>query len=106
MERQKEARTVSCMISIYCRGRHGQKTLCPECQALLDYANLRLSKCPHGDEKPFCSNCKIHCYKPEMKEKIRQVMGYAGPRMLLFHPVIAVRHVTERKKDRRKHTDD
>ena len=21
----------------------------------------------------FCSNCKVHCYKPEMREKIREV---------------------------------
>ena len=107
MERQSEARTVACMIRIYCRGKHGgKKTLCPQCQELLDYANLRLSKCPHGDGKPFCSNCKIHCYKQDMKEAIREVMRYAGPRMMFCHPAIAVRHLVEMKKDRREHADD
>ncbi|MCD2491562.1 nitrous oxide-stimulated promoter family protein [Lacrimispora sp. NSJ-141] len=106
MKRQKEEETVSCMISIYCRGKHKQKTLCPECRELLDYAELRLSKCPHGDQKPFCSNCRIHCYKPDKKEKIRQVMRYAGPRMLFYHPVIALRHMAEMRKDRRKQKHD
>ncbi len=94
MERKKEAATVACMIEVYCRGNHGgKKQLCSDCQALLGYANLRLSKCPHGDNKPFCSNCKIHCYKPDMKENIRLVMRYSGPRMMLYHPIIAVRHL-------------
>ena len=106
MEREKEARTVACMIQVYCRGNHGGgRELCPDCQALLDYARLRLSRCPHGDNKPFCSNCTIHCYKPKMKETIRQVMRYAGPRMLLRHPAVAIRHVVEmrREKGRRAH---
>ncbi len=101
MERKKEARTVACMIQVYCQGKHSsKKTLCPSCQQLLDYANLRLSKCPHGDSKPFCSNCTIHCYKPDMKESIRQVMRYSGPRMMLYHPVIAVRHLIAMKKEK------
>ena len=101
MEREKEARTVACMIEVYCRGHHGGgKPLCPDCQALLDYARLRLSKCPHVDSKPFCSSCAIHCYRPDRKEQIRQVMRYAGPRMLLHHPVIAIRHVMEMRREK------
>ena len=107
MERQREAKTVDCMMRIYCRGKHGGKqALCPQCRELLDYANLRLSKCPHGDAKPFCSSCKIHCYKPDKKEAIREVMRYSGPRLIIRHPVIAVRHLVEMKKDRREHSDD
>mgnify|MGYP001026751939 FL=1 len=101
MKREKEAQTVACMIEIYCRGHHGKgKQLCPECKELLDYANYRLSKCPHGDNKPFCSNCKIHCYKPDMKEKIRLVMRYSGPRMIFHHPIIAVRHLIQMRREK------
>ncbi|MDR2525428.1 MAG: nitrous oxide-stimulated promoter family protein, partial [Oscillospiraceae bacterium] len=32
------------------------------------------------------------CYRADMREKIRAVMRYAGPRMLLHHPVMAIRH--------------
>lgn len=28
-----------------------------------------------------------------MKERMREVMRYAGPRMLLYHPVAALRHL-------------
>ncbi len=28
-----------------------------------------------------------------MRQKMRQVMRYAGPRMLFYHPLIALRHL-------------
>lgn len=104
MEKEKEVEVVGLMISLYCRKKHGSKkgTLCPDCQALLDYAAFRRSVCPHGDKKPFCSNCPIHCYKPDMKEKIRAVMRFSGPRMLLHHPIIACSHLIETKREKRK----
>ena len=37
--------------------------------------------------------CPIHCYKPEMKEKIREAMRYAGPGMILYNPVAAIKHL-------------
>ena len=103
MKQEKEIKVVSLMIRLYCKKNHKQKDgLCPECQELLDYVKFRRSKCPFGDNKPFCSNCKIHCYKPDMKEKIRIVMRFSGPRMLFYHPIIAIRHVTETLREKRK----
>ena len=67
--------------------------MCPVCQQLSDYAKLRSQKCPFMEEKTFCANCKVHCYKPEMREQIRKVMRFSGPRMLLYHPVLAVWHL-------------
>lgn len=100
-KREREKRVVSLMISIYCRKNHGAKReLCPECQELKEYAILRSDKCPFMESKTFCSNCKVHCYKPEMREKIRVVMRYAGPRMIFHHPVMAVRHVIESKREK------
>lgn len=32
------------------------------------------------------------CYAPEMRERIREVMRYSGPHMLIRHPLLVVRH--------------
>lgn len=100
-KREQEKRTVALMIRLYCKKKHGVKEkLCDECQALHDYAMLRSDKCPFMETKTFCSNCKVHCYKPDMREKIREVMRFSGPRMIFHHPVMAVRHVIESKKEK------
>ena len=52
----------------------------------------RIDRCPYQEDKPTCAKCPIHCYKPAMRERVRQVMRYAGPRMLLYHPVLAISH--------------
>lgn len=101
-KRQREKETVSFMIALYCRKKHGGKVLCPECAALDAYARMRSDKCPFMETKTFCSNCKVHCYKPEMREKIREVMRFSGPRMLFYHPVMAIRHVAETQKEKRR----
>lgn len=101
-KREKEKQVVGQMISIYCRKNHGGKNLCPECQALMDYAVRRIDKCPFMETKTFCSNCKVHCYKPEMREKIRVVMRFSGPRMLFIHPIITIKHVILSLKEKKK----
>ena len=102
-KREREKKIVSEMIALYCRGNHGGKEglLCLECQALLQYARERSDRCPFMEQKTFCSNCRIHCYKPDMREKIRAVMRWSGPRMIFHHPVMAIRHVIESKKEKR-----
>lgn len=94
------------------------KGLCEECSVLLNYAYHRLDHCKFGEptneaipepsllglwlarrrktvgqNKPTCKKCPIHCYKPVMKEKMREAMRYAGPRMMCHHPVAAIRHI-------------
>ena len=102
-KREREKETVSQMIAIYCKKNHGTKgVLCPECTELEAYARQRSDKCPFMETKTFCYNCKVHCYQPEMREKIRAVMRFSGPRMLFVHPVMAIRHVIESKKEKRK----
>ncbi|HHO75863.1 MAG TPA: nitrous oxide-stimulated promoter family protein [Deltaproteobacteria bacterium] len=86
-------RTVDAMIRIYCRGKHEQASgLCPACTELLAYALERLERCPFRKNKPRCSRCPVHCYKPVMRSRIKDVMRYAGPRMLYRHPFLAVAH--------------
>ncbi|MDR3262752.1 MAG: nitrous oxide-stimulated promoter family protein [Clostridiales bacterium] len=101
MEREKEKKTIEWMIRFYCRKNHKSRELCGECAALYEYALLRLSRCPHGDGKPFCSNCKIRCYKPDMKAAIAKVMRFSGPRMLFYHPYAAILHLLAIKKERK-----
>ena len=90
----RERRTIEKMVEIYCSDHHGVATgsLCADCRVFMDYANVRLDKCPYGDDKPTCSNCPIHCYKPAQREQVKVIMRYAGPRMLLRHPVLAIMH--------------
>lgn len=101
---QTEMKTVEAMIHIYCRAHHRQQdkkshVLCTQCYELQEYARMRLDRCPYGESKPTCNKCPIHCYKPEPKAQMREVMIYAGPRMLLPHPYLALRHLfKERKK--------
>jgi hypothetical protein len=98
-KREREKKTVSLMIELYCKKNHGKNgCLCPECTALNEYARLRSDKCPFMETKTFCSNCKVHCYKPEMREKIREVMRFSGPRMIFHHPIMAIRHLIESRK--------
>lgn len=103
-KREREKTMVSEMIALYCRKNHGTKKaqLCEDCAALEAYARLRSDKCPFMETKTFCSNCRVHCYRPEMREKIRLVMRFSGPRMLFHHPVMAIRHVIESKKEKKR----
>ena len=102
-KRAEEKLLVSEMIALYCRKQHGtpKGTLCPECRQLHDYALARIEKCPFMETKTFCSACKVHCYKSEMREKIRAVMRWAGPRMLPVHPVLSIRHVAVTLRSKR-----
>ena len=101
-KREREKQLVSQMIALYCKKQHGGKSICPDCAALDAYARQRSDKCPFMETKTFCSNCSVHCYKPDMREKIRDVMRFSGPRMLFHHPVTAIRHVIETKKEKRR----
>lgn len=90
---RRELRTIEAMIGIYCRKTHLYRGgLCPDCQELFAYAVRRLDRCPFGSNKPTCARCPIHCYRPSMGGRIRQVMRFAGPWMLVYHPYLCIRH--------------
>ncbi|WP_297444855.1 nitrous oxide-stimulated promoter family protein [Desulfurobacterium sp.] len=98
---EKEKRTIKKMILVFCHGKHGTREgLCPECQSLKDYAFSRLDLCPFGDKKPSCRKCPVHCYTPEMRERIREVMRYSGPRMVFHAPFEWFKHRVEEILDR------
>lgn len=116
-----DTRLLGDFAGIYCRGNHrtaprvalvsdgatigvyGRRVpvVCDECADLLRYAEQRRAFCPKAP-KPFCSNCDTHCYKPAMRDAMRDVMRYAGPRSV-FHgyALQGVRHLIESRAARR-----
>ena len=89
-----EKETITEMIHLFCRRRHGQKdALCAECAELERYAHQRLERCQFMPLKPVCAKCPVHCYKPSARQQIREVMRFAGPRMLVSAPGAALRHI-------------
>jgi len=95
---KRETRTVEVMISDYCRDHHLDHKRCLECAELSDYALERLKKCPFQEGKTTCARCPVHCYKPELRQRIRTVMRYAGPRMIYRHPILALFHIIDGRR--------
>ncbi len=97
---QREAKTVELMLELYCRDHHQHDSgLCVECSSLWQSVLQRLVHCPFRPNKPTCVNCTVHCYKPAMRERIREVMRYSGPRMALSHPVLSVLHLVDGRRE-------
>ena len=95
-QRKREKKTVEVMINFFCNNHHKQEAhLCVECHELFEYAIQRLEKCPFQEQKPTCFKCKIHCYEPSMRRKIRNVMKYSGPRMFFKQPSLALHHILD-----------
>jgi hypothetical protein len=96
----REKKTIDKMVHIYCKAHHNTKKgeLCRECTDFLEYAFMRLDKCPFQEEKSTCGKCLVHCYQPQMREKAKQIMRYSGPRMLLHSPGLALHHFFDGRK--------
>ena len=99
---RSEKTTVKLMIEVYCRGQHATKSsLCDDCRDLLEYAEKKLDKCPFTN-KSNCNDCKVHCYAPDKRSAIREIMRYSGKRMILKHPVMTIVHYMRKREWRRK----
>ena len=84
------------MIALYCRAHHHPENgICEDCESLIQYSNARLDRCRFGEEKPVCSKCPVHCYKPDRRDAIKVVMRYAGPKMIFYRPWLAIRHLVD-----------
>ncbi|MBU5483211.1 nitrous oxide-stimulated promoter family protein [Clostridium sp. MSJ-11] len=91
---EKEKKVVKLMITLYCEKKHKYKEkLCNECEELLDYTHKKLTYCKFGEEKNSCKRCSIHCYKEDMREKIRRVMRFSAPRIIIHKPQEFMRHM-------------
>lgn len=90
---KKQKKTIEKMISVFCQGNHKSEQLCEQCRNLLSYAHMKLDKCPFQERKTSCSKCEIHCYEPIMRQQIKKVMRYAGPRMIYKDPAAVLKHL-------------
>lgn len=94
---RREYRTMEAMVGIWCKDKHAAAAArqgpCAECAEFLAYAARRLEKCPYGEAKPTCAKCPIHCYKRAQRERARDIMRYAGPRMTFRHPWLSLMHL-------------
>lgn len=101
-KREHDMQVLGLMVGMYCHQHHGthRGELCPDCWSLLEYARDRLNRCPHMEEKPFCTSCPDHCYSPQRSQQIRTIMRWAGPRMILHQPLMALRYQIMQKTTR------
>lgn len=93
---EKEKEVFKLMVEIYCKGHKHENSICLDCQLIVDYGIRRIDNCPFGEEKTFCSQCKIHCFQDEKRKKVKEIMRYSGPRMIFYHPIMALKHIFKR----------
>lgn len=101
--REREKRVISYMICLYCSKHHAAherthvahcgERVCPDCLELDSFAVKRTERCPNMATKTSCNKCAHPCYPAAMRNNIRSVMRYAGPRMIYTHPLAAIRHL-------------
>ena len=96
----EEYKIVCEMIDLY--HRKNDKFSDSEIGELKAYVKKKLSSCPHGPDKPFCSYCKIHCYEPKMRDKIREIMRFSGPRFIFYRPGKTIKHLLHKSSFIRK----
>jgi len=78
-KKARDAATIEKFIAVYCRKKHGtaKGELCDDCADLLAYARDKLARCPL-DPKPKCKDCPVHCYSDDYRQRIKDVMRFAG----------------------------
>jgi len=93
---EDEQKTIRVMIELFCRDHHAGRSgapLCDSCRELLNYSIERVKCCPVKETRTTCGQCQVHCYKPTMQKRIKEVMRYSGPRMFKEHPLLAAKHL-------------
>ena len=82
---EREKMTIQRMIALYQRRSPEAQADDAHYQALNAYADKRLDKCVFGENKPAC-------------KEMKQIMRWAGPRMLWRHPILTVRHLLDDRR--------
>jgi len=96
---EREKKTVEAMIRIYCKKKHGSELeRCISCHALYEYACTKIENCNFIPDKPVCAKCRVHCYRRDMRNKIKEVMRFSGPKMIWWHPILLLQHIWDSKK--------
>lgn len=95
-----EYKVVYEMIDLY--HRKNDRFSDGEISELKYYVRRKLSSCPHGSSKSCCSYCTIHCYEPRMREQIREIMRFSGPRFIFYRPGKTIKHLLHKSSFIRK----
>lgn len=96
---EREKRTLAVMVKMYCDHYHDKiGSICNDCNELTEFANKRINRCIFQDDKPVCSECLVHCYRMDMRDKIKTVMCFAGPKMIFHHPILGIRHLIDKRR--------
>ena len=96
-QQSKDIKLIGKFVEVFCAGKHhdvernafvlpadlGERNLCHECANFMAYAATKRLKCPLEAEKPTCKHCRIHCYDKHRREKVREIMGYAGRKLMM-----------------------
>jgi Nitrous oxide-stimulated promoter len=95
--------TLQSLFPIYCGKYHSSEKgeLCDSCSAELEYAIHKTKICPEKDQGKTCSDCKVHCFEAEHRERIKEIMRFAGPRLIWSHPLLSVRYIYLKLHSRR-----
>ena len=88
-----EKQTVRKMIALYCRHHLKQDTQPKDYELLAEYACQRLEHCRFREDKKSCDRCSVHCYSPQKRQQIKEVMRWVGPRMMFYCPKDAMLHM-------------
>lgn len=97
---RKDLEVLALFTSVYCRAHHhGSRAplqatdpglwalslhkapVCPACAEFLAYAFERRLRCPL-EVKPACKHCTVHCYKPDHRDQVRDIMRFSGRHLL------------------------
>jgi hypothetical protein len=99
---RRDLKVLISFVTLYCRSLHcdAEKTpfelarypipatkskppqLCADCRRLLAHAIVKRTHC-QLDPKPACKKCPVHCYSPDYRDKMREVMRYSGRKLVL-----------------------
>jgi hypothetical protein len=91
--RELEKKMFDKMTIIYCKGNSHNEAPCNKCIEIMNYAHTRIDMCKFGDSKDFCSKCTVHCFKVDMREEVKKIMRFSGPRIIFYHPITAIKHL-------------
>jgi hypothetical protein len=95
----REKKTVGFMIGIYCKHHHSAgRELCADCMQVKEQVFVHLENCPFHEKKTACGRCGLKCYLSTSRVKVWAIMSYSGPRMLLYHPSLALQHLWDARR--------
>lgn len=95
----REKKMVVYMVGIYCSGHHKTGNgLCPDCTQVKELVFSHLTNCPFQEKKSACGRCGLRCYAANAKATVEPVMTYAGPRMAVQHPGLALHHLWDGRR--------